>query len=148
LCRFGYSLATFGHGYGGVSVLDQTYNEIYHICVPNDILQIYAGPNVTHDCYHDQHESFLTPQGTIVTSAYNTTQADLTSVGGPADGWILDGMFHEIDIKTNEVLFTWRSTDHLDEIPFTASKQPLGATGINASIPWGECRPHFAVDLY
>jgi len=106
--------------------------------VPNDILQIYAGPNVTHDCYHDQHESFLTDQGTIITTAYNTTEADLTSVGGPANGWILDGMFHEIDVRTGEVLFTFKSTEHLDVNPFTASHQPLAGTGVNASIPWGE----------
>lgn len=90
---YGYSLATFGHGYGSVAILDQTYNQVYNVCVPNDVLQINTGTNMTFPCYHDQHESYVTDKGTIITSAYNVTQTDLTSVGGPRNGWILDGMF-------------------------------------------------------
>lgn len=56
-------------------------------------------------------------------------------MGGPANGWIFDGIFHEIDIATQEVLFTWRSTDHLDEIPFSAS-QELPVTGTSEASPW------------
>jgi len=134
---YGYSLATFGHGYGSVAVLDETYKTIANVCVPNTVLQIYTGvQGVDSGCYHDQHESYLTNQGTIITSAYNTTQADLTSIGGPKNGWILDGIFHEINITTNEVLFTWRSSDHLTQIPFTASHQVFNGTTNAAAVPW------------
>ena len=42
---------------------------------------------------------------------------DLSSVGGPKEGTVLDGIVQEVDIETGEVLFEWHSLDHvgLDE---------------------------------
>ena len=37
----------------------------------------------------DIHEHQMTPRNTLVISAYNNTPCDLSSVGGPADGWIV-----------------------------------------------------------
>ena len=51
--------------------------------------------------------------GTMLVMAYVTTQTDLTEVGGPADGWVHDGVVQEIDIETGEVLFEWSSLDHV-----------------------------------
>lgn len=101
---YGYSLATFGHGYGSVAILDQTYTQIYNVCVPNDVLQINTGTNLSVPCYHDQHESYVTDRGTVITSAYNVTQTDLTSVGGPSNGWILDGMLPRMMIDRKSVV--------------------------------------------
>jgi hypothetical protein len=39
---------------------------------------------------------------------------DLSSYGGPEDGLVIDGMAQEIDIESGEVLFEWRSLDHVD----------------------------------
>jgi len=64
---YGYSLATFGHGFGGITILNSSYDEITTICVDNSILQINPGINVTLDCFHDQHESYITDYGVCVT---------------------------------------------------------------------------------
>lgn len=88
----------------------------------------------------DLHELLITPSGSLLVTANNVTQADLTSVGGPADGWVVAVFVYEIDIATNKVLFSWNSLDHLDKLPFTASLYPLGAdgfTGVNQSLAWG-----------
>lgn len=71
------------------------------------------------------HESYLTDEGTVIASAYNVTRADLTAVVGPPDGWIFDSVFFEIDVVTQEVLFRWRSLDHLPKIPITRLHHPL-----------------------
>ena len=38
---------------------------------------------------------------------------DLSAVGGPVDGVVLDGIVQEVDIETGEVLFEWHSLDHV-----------------------------------
>jgi hypothetical protein len=66
----------------------------------------------------DQHEFYLTPQGTALITIYNTVMGDLTSVGGPASGPILEGVVQEIDVATGMVLLEWHS---LDNVPLTES---------------------------
>ncbi|KAI9657995.1 MAG: hypothetical protein M1821_002654 [Bathelium mastoideum] len=107
-------------GYGWVSVLDTTYTEAYRVCP-----QAYAltPGNTTFACYGDIHESTITDRGTMLMTIYNITQADLTSVNGPKDGWIYDGVFYEVDIKTNKTLFRWSAYEA--GLPFTEAKGPL-----------------------
>lgn len=93
-----------GHGYGSTFIVDDTYKTIYEICVQDDFV---TSDGTSYDCYNDLHESFITDQGTMLVTAVNATTADLTSVGGPSDGWIWDTMFYEIDIKTHETVFKW-----------------------------------------
>ena len=135
---YGNSSATFGHGYGAIAIWNTSYAELYNICPSG--LGILT-PNYTkYDCYLDQHESYLTDQGTVIASAYNVTQKDLTSVGGPSNGWIFDSLFYEIDVVTQKVLFRWRSLDHQTQIPITDSQEPLklyGSTfGSSEILPW------------
>jgi hypothetical protein len=66
----------------------------------------------------DLHEFLLTPQGTALITIYRTAPADLTPVGGPADGHVLAGVLQEIDIATGKLLFQWDSLDH---VPVTDS---------------------------
>src|SRR5215472_13604197 len=56
--------------------------------------------------------------------------ADLTSIGGPANQTVIDGIVQEINIRTGKVLFQWDSADH---VPYSASEVPLPAS---ASTPW------------
>lgn len=95
-----------GHGYGSVIILDDTYSPIYEICPKPDFV---SNDGREYDCWADLHESFITDQDTILVTAVNTTKADLSSVGGPVDGWILDDWIFEIDPKTNETVFSWNS---------------------------------------
>ena len=110
-------------GYGHVSILDETYTEIYRVCPEAQVVTLT--PNKTFPCYGDIHESFITDHGSIIMSMYNVTQADLRSVNGPEDGWVYDSLFFEVDIKTNKTLFRWSALEA--GIPFNLSKAPLGS---------------------
>lgn len=58
------------------------------------------------------HEFQLTPEGTALIVVYDSIPGDLRSIGGPQDGWILDGVIQEIDIETGELRFEWRASEH------------------------------------
>jgi hypothetical protein len=136
----GNSSATFGHGYGSVHVLNSSYHEVYNICPSAKELGLVTPTPVSYACSLDQHESVITNQGTLIATAYNVTQADLTSVGGPKEGWIFDSLFYEIDLATGKVLFRWRSLDHLAKIPLNQSQYPLEvlnlSLGKSRALPW------------
>ncbi|MCJ1405252.1 hypothetical protein MMC11_008479 [Xylographa trunciseda] len=121
-------------GYGAISILDDTYTEIHHVSL--DRGSFVTTDNATYDSYLDVHEDFITDRETIIVVATNVTRADLSSVGGPKNGWILDCLLYEIDIKTNEVRFSWSAYEHIRDIPFNQSLYPLHGTGYNQSVPW------------
>ncbi len=111
-----------GTGLGGLSDgTDYIYNEQYQ-----QIAAVKAGNGLTTD----GHEFLITPWNTALVLSYDTTTADLTSIGGPADQTVIDGIVQEIDIPTGRVLFQWNSQDH---VPFSQSEQPLPAS---PSTPW------------
>ncbi|KIW91154.1 uncharacterized protein Z519_08049 [Cladophialophora bantiana CBS 173.52] len=127
--------AVVGHGYGGVIVRDTSYNVIARVCPKLNHFTMETG--VTAECHADLHESFITPRNTMLVTAYNTTRADLTSVGGPKDGWILDSMAVELNITTGEVLFLWSPLAHLPLNKSHFSLAGIGAgQGHNQSVPW------------
>ena len=101
------------YGHGDIVILDNTYNQI---------AAVTTGGNLgAHQA--DMHESDITPQGTILLTAYPEVQADLSSIGGPKNGWLLEGVAEEVDIATGKVLFEWNSLDH---VPITDTYQPIG----------------------
>ena len=124
-----------GFGYGRVRVLNNAYEIVQEITVTDNI--IAAGPLAENGSYIDLHESRLTPDGNFLVTAYNLTQTDLTSVGGPPDGWVFDALFYEIDLVTNQILFRWRALDHMDQIPLNSSHEPFApGMGANTSTAW------------
>jgi hypothetical protein len=82
------------------------------------------------DLSADGHEFLITPWNTALILSYTTATANLTSISGPADQTVIDGVVQEIDIATGQVLFQWNSADH---VPYSQSEQPLPAS---ASTPW------------
>jgi hypothetical protein len=56
--------------------------------------------------------------------------ADLTSVGGPKDGFVYDSVVQELDIETGAVKFEWHSLDH---VPLTESFQASREPAKNAT---------------
>ncbi|CBF85715.1 hypothetical protein AN1864.2 [Aspergillus nidulans FGSC A4] len=112
-----------GFGYGTVHILDNTYREIYTVTLQDNFVSPDGNPR---DSYIDLHESHVTDRNTLLVTAYNVTQHDLTSIGGRPDDHMLDGKFYEIDIATNEIVFSWSALDHLDDIPLEESKQGWG----------------------
>jgi hypothetical protein len=76
------------------------------------------------------HEFLITPWNTALIVADSTTTANLTSIGGPADQRVIDGIVQEIDIKTSAVLFQW---DSGALVPYADSYL---ARPSSASTPW------------
>jgi len=111
-----------GTGLGGLAKgTDYIYNSHYQ-----QIATVNAGNGLSAD----GHEFLITPQNTALILSYTTATADLSSIGGPANQTVIDGVVQEIDIASGRVLFQWNSEDH---VPFGQSEQPLPAS---ASTPW------------
>jgi len=88
------------YGRGEYVILDSSYREVTRVRAGNG----YAG---------DHHEFLITPEGTALITIYSPVRWDLSSVGGPQDGVVLDGIAQEVDIASGEVLFEWHSLDHV-----------------------------------
>src|ERR671920_1344865 len=89
-----------GHGVGEYVIFDGSYREINRIRAGNG----YQG---------DLHEFFITAEDTALLTAYVSIQTDLSPIGGPEDGAVWEGIAQELDLETGEVLFEWRSLDHV-----------------------------------
>lgn len=98
-----------GHSEGEDVILNQHYQQIATVSAGNGLAA-------------DQHEFALTPNGTALITIYHQVPYDLSSVGGPANGSVLDGVVQEIDVATGKVLFEWDSLQH---VPLTDSYQPV-----------------------
>jgi hypothetical protein len=111
-----------GTGLGGLaSGVDYIYNDRYQ-----QIATVQAGNGLSAD----GHEFLITPWNTALILSYTTATADLTSIGGPPNQTVIDGVVQEIDIPTGKVLFQWNSADH---VPYAQSEQPVPAS---PSTPW------------
>ena len=88
------------YGRGEHVILDAAYREIARVRAGNGL----AG---------DHHEFLMTERDTALITIYAEVPHDLSSLGGPADGTVLDGIVQEIDIDTGRVLFQWHSLDHV-----------------------------------
>jgi hypothetical protein len=68
-----------GFGQGEYVLMDHSYREIKRVRAGNG----YEG---------DHHEFLITPQDTALITIYSKVPWDLSSVGGPADSAVLDGI--------------------------------------------------------
>jgi hypothetical protein len=89
-----------GYGQGEYVILDGSYREIARFGAQNG----YEG---------DHHEFLITPEDTALITIYHEVPMDLSGLGGPVDGFVLDGIVQEIDIESGELLFEWHSLDHV-----------------------------------
>lgn len=89
-----------GWGRGEFLIFDSSYREVARVRAGNG----YAG---------DHHEFLITDRDTALIGIYGKVPTDLTSLGGPADGVVMEGVIQEIDIETGEVIFEWHSADHV-----------------------------------
>ncbi|KAK3719322.1 hypothetical protein LTR37_004541 [Vermiconidia calcicola] len=88
-----------GHGEGKYYMLDKHYEEHK---------KISAGDGIRGDL----HAFTITDENTAVFTAYQVVPYDLTELGRPADSWIWESLFQELDIETGEVIFEWRASEH------------------------------------
>ncbi|HYZ03938.1 MAG TPA: arylsulfotransferase family protein [Rubrobacter sp.] len=89
-----------GFGQGEYVICDHSYREITRVRAGNG----YEG---------DHHEFLITPEYTALITIYSKVPVDLSYIGGPTDGTVLDGIVQEVDIETSEVLFEWHSLEHV-----------------------------------
>jgi hypothetical protein len=118
-----------GEGLGVNYVYDQNYRQIAVVAAGNG----YQA---------DIHEFRITPRGTAFITIYNHIPYDLSAVGGPANGIVVDGVAQEVDVATGAVVWEWHSIEH---VPLSESQAtpPASATAsydyfhINA-VNWDE----------
>lgn len=102
-----------GYGSGEYVIADSSYQEI---------TRFRAGGGRPGDF----HEFLITPRGTALITIYRPLPHDLSPIGGPENGTVVEGIVQEIDIETGRVLLDWRALDHvgLRESHETASSDP------------------------
>jgi len=88
------------HGYGVGKIGDAAYHPV---------TSIHAGGGLQTDL----HDLKLTSRGTALITAYETTTADLTSLGRSSKGQVFAGHVQEVDLTSGRVLFDWNSLDHV-----------------------------------
>ncbi len=89
-----------GYGIGEYQILDSSYQQV---------ATVQAGNGLKGDL----HEFIISPQNTALFTIYEQRPEDLSSVGGPSDGQLLDSLFQEVDIATGKVLMHWRASHHV-----------------------------------
>jgi Arylsulfotransferase (ASST) len=80
----------------------------------------------------DVHEFLITRRNTAVFTVYHRLPVDLSSVGGPKEGKVWDGILQEVDIKTGRVVFEWHS---YPEVGFKESYAPPPKAKAGAKAP-------------
>ncbi|KAI0096265.1 Arylsulfotransferase-domain-containing protein [Nemania sp. FL0031] len=91
-----------GHGTGGGVMLDPNYRLFKNLTTTG----LITGA--------DSHDFSVTSDGGAIMNNYHEIYTDLTSIGGPVNGSLLDCAFQEVDVETGEVRFTWKATDHFN----------------------------------
>ncbi len=90
-----------GNGVG--VMLNEKYQKIHRVTAGAG----YQGDGI------DEHEFAVTPQGDALVTVYAPVKANLSSVGGPTTGTVLDSIVQEINIATNRVVWEWSSLAHV-----------------------------------
>ncbi|MFY1636643.1 arylsulfotransferase family protein [Solwaraspora sp. WMMB335] len=89
-----------GVGGGEFVIADTAYREIIRLRADGDL------PT-------DQHDLILTERGTALFFVYELAAADLSEVGGLADGALYDGVLHEVEVSSGRTVRRWQARDHV-----------------------------------
>lgn len=87
-----------GYGSGEYVIMNQAYEQVATVRAGNGLEA-------------DLHEMVITPRNTALITAYHTVRLDRP---------VVEGVVQEIDVATGEVLFDWRSLDHVSPAESTA----------------------------
>ena len=95
-----------GRAAGSIYILNSTYHLLWNVS------------SIGLD-YADAHDVYLTPDCHVIFTAYQARSFDLHEYGGVdfelnETSWLLDSYFQEIELTTNELVFQWRASDHID----------------------------------
>jgi hypothetical protein len=103
----GQSVLTYWQGYvvSGYGVgVDVILNHQYRT-----IATVHAANGLSADLHSFQ----LTPDGDALITAYEPVHADLSSVGGPSNGTVLDSVIQEINVATGHLVWQWHAFGHV-----------------------------------
>ncbi len=103
-----------GIGRGKDLILNEHYRTIHTVTAGDGYQRVGT----------DLHEFALGHEGaepTAFVTVVVKARANLTSVGGPSDGTVLDWIIQEIDVPTNRVIWEWHALGH---VPVSASYEP------------------------
>jgi hypothetical protein len=105
-----------GHGHSEYVILDGSYQEVTRL-------------GASYGYLGDLHEFLISSQDIALFTIYGKARMDLSSVGGPEDGRVFDGIVQGVDIEPGEVLFEWNSLEHigLEESYSKPSKDQQGS---------------------
>src|SRR5215217_1324300 len=112
----GEPVLTWADTSGEYLILDGSYREIARFGAANG----YRG---------DHHEFHISPQDTALIAVYNAGHRDLSAVGGPKNGVVVQGIVQELDIESGKVLFEWHSLEHV------GIEESYGKPGEDADYP-------------
>jgi hypothetical protein len=128
----GQSVLTYWQGYveNGIGIgVDVILNHAY---------QRVATVHAANGLQADLHEFQITPSGDALITAYRTVHADLSAVGGPRRGLLLDSVIQEINIATGQLVWQWHAYGHVpiaDSYHGTPSRTPYDFFHINSIQP-------------
>lgn len=99
-----------GHKEGGIGIGDY-----YMLNASYDTVHVVKAASSDHaPRMGDLHDFVITKDNTALITIYNTTQFDLSAMGRPTEGWIVDSLFQEIDIATGEIIVEWRASEYFN----------------------------------
>ena len=117
----------WGHGHG--VIMDKHYRVVRSI-----------EPSGSYQASSDMHEFQVLPSGkSALMTQYLRSAHDLSEYGILTGlGYVNEGAFQEIDVETGEVIFEWRSLNHipLSESYVIPSSTEISGTGLDPSSPW------------
>ncbi len=92
-----------GHGYGHGVIMDNQYNIVH---------SVHAGDRSGSI---DSHEFNMVKNGSsVLVTQYFPQRYDLSDNGiTNGQGWVIDGLFQELDVETGSVIFEWSALDHV-----------------------------------
>ena len=90
-----------GFGQGAHVLMDAAYRQIGTVQAGNS----YQA---------DLHDFQLTPQGTALLTAFHAVPDNLSALGGPGNGQLLDCILQEVDLLSGAVIFEWHARNHID----------------------------------
>ncbi|HEY4276925.1 MAG TPA: arylsulfotransferase family protein [Conexibacter sp.] len=100
-----------GHGNGEYIVMNTEYRVIARVRSVDAPLP-------------DHHDFQLLPDGNALMTLYSEKPADLSAVGGPRDGTLIDSRFQEVNVATGRLVWQWRASKHVPVTEgMTAPKQ-------------------------
>jgi hypothetical protein len=112
-------VSTVGVGDGWYVIYDTSYRPVAEVRPGNGLVG-------------DVHEFLITKNDTALFTVYHRLPVDLSSVGGPKEGSIWDGIVQEVDIRTRRVLFEWHS---YPQVAVTESYAPPPKAKAGAKAP-------------